>query len=53
MAAAIYDEESRLLVRDDMKRTTKTQREMKTSDVFDFSFVRKANEDIKTSGWMP
>lgn len=66
MAAAIYDEESRLLVRDgtsdeklmlflidDIKRATKTQREMKTSDVFDFSFVRKANEDIKASGWKP
>ena len=66
MAAAIYDEESRLVVHDgtsdeklmlflidDIKRATKTQRDMKPSDVFDFSFVRKANEDIKASGWKP
>lgn len=66
MAAAIYDEEARLMVRDgitdekilqplidDIRKTTKTQREMKVGDVFDFSFAKKANEEIKASGWKP
>jgi hypothetical protein len=38
---------------DEIKRATKTQRDMKVNDVFDFSLVRKANEEIKTSGWRP
>ncbi len=66
MAAAIYDLEAKLIVRDgaseekvlqpmidEIKRATKTQRDMKVNDVFDFSLVRKANEEIKTSGWRP
>src|SRR5918995_35238 len=66
MAGAIYDIEAKLIVRDgaseekvlqtmidEMKRATKTQRDMKVNDVFDFSLVRKANEEIKTSGWRP
>ena len=66
MAAAIYDIEAKLIVRDgasedkvlqpmidEIKRATKTQRDMKVSDVFDFSFVRKANEELKMSGWRP
>lgn len=66
VAAAIYDEEARLLVRngisdakilqpmiDEMKAATKTQREMKFADVFDFSFARKANEELRVSGWKP
>ena len=66
MAAAIYDIEAKLIVRDgaseekvlqpmidEMKRATKTQRDMKVNDVFDFSFVRKANEELKMSGWRP
>jgi hypothetical protein len=36
-----------------MKRATKTQRDMKVTDVFDFSMVRKANEELKLSGWRP
>ena len=38
---------------DEMKRATKTQRDMKVNDVFDFSFVRNANEELKLSGWRP
>ena len=66
MAAAIYDIEAKLIVRDgaseekvlqpmidEMKRATKTQRDMKVNEVFDFSFVRKANEELKMSGWRP
>lgn len=65
-AAEIYDQEARLTVRDgtsenrilqpmvdEMKRATKSQRDMKIADVFDFSFVRKANEELKASGWKP
>jgi ABC-type nitrate/sulfonate/bicarbonate transport system substrate-binding protein len=66
MASAIYDEEIRLMVRDgtsepkilqpmidEMKAAVMTQRDMKIADVFDFSFVRKANEELKASGWKP
>ncbi len=66
LANAIYDIDSKLLLRegfsadkvlqsmiDDMKRTTKTQREIRTTDIFDLSFVRKANEELKASGWKP
>ena len=66
MASAIYEEEVKLTVRDgisdakilqpmidEMKAATKTQREMKFADVFDFSFARKANEEVKASGWKP
>lgn len=66
MVSSIYDEEAKITVRtaisddktlqpliDDMKRTTKSTREMKVSDVFDFSFARKANEELRASGWKP
>jgi NitT/TauT family transport system substrate-binding protein len=66
MVSDIYDYESKLIVRegwsddkilqefiDDMKKTTKVNREIKVSDVFDFSFVRKANDELKASGWKP
>ena len=33
---------------DDMKRTTKVQRDIKVADIFDLSFVKKANEEIKS-----
>ena len=36
-----------------MRKATKTQREMKVGDAFDFSFAKKANEEIKASGWKP
>ena len=38
---------------DDMKRTTKVQRDIKVGDIFDLSFVKKANEELKSSGWKP
>ena len=63
-ANAIYDIESKLVLRDgssadktlqsmidDMRKTTKTTREIKTTEVFDLSFVRKAAEELK--GWKP
>ena len=66
MATSIYDIEARLIVRDgaseekvlqpmidEMKRATKTQRDMKVNDVFDFTWIRKANEELKMSGWRP
>ncbi|MET0503024.1 MAG: ABC transporter substrate-binding protein, partial [Candidatus Binatia bacterium] len=66
LANAIYDLQSKLILRegfsddavlqamiDTMKRTTKVQREIKVSDIFDLTFVKKANEELKTSGWKP
>ncbi len=63
-ANAIYDIESKLVLRDgssgdktlqsmidDMRKTTKTTREIKTTEVFDLSFVKKAAEELK--GWKP
>lgn len=38
---------------DDMKRTTKVQRDIKVPDIFDLSFVKKVNDEIKASGWRP
>jgi len=66
LVSAIYDIQSKLVRRegysddkalqsmiDDMKRTTKAQREIKVADIFDLSFVKKANEELKASGWKP
>ena len=66
LANAIYDHYSKLILRDgysddkvlqtmidEMKKTTKVQREIKISDVFDLSFVKKANEELKTASWKP
>ena len=63
---AIYDIQSKLVLRegftddkvlqsmiDEMKKTTKVQRDIKISDVFDLTSVKKANEELKTSGWKP
>jgi ABC-type nitrate/sulfonate/bicarbonate transport system substrate-binding protein len=63
---AIYDIQSKLVLRDgftddkalqsmidSMKNTTKVQREIKVADVFDLTFVKKANEELKNSGWKP
>jgi hypothetical protein len=38
---------------DDMKRTTKVQRDIKVPDIFELSFVKKANEELRASGWKP
>ena len=66
MATTIYDIQTRLLLKDgysdekllqsmidDMKRTTKVQRDIKVGDIFELSFVKKANEELKASGWKP
>lgn len=66
LANAIYDTESKLVLRDgfsddkslqvmidEMKKTTKVKRDVKVADVFDFSVVKKANEELLTSGWKP
>jgi NitT/TauT family transport system substrate-binding protein len=66
LATAIYDIQTKLVLREgfsddkalqgiieDMKRTTKVQRDIKVSDIFDLSFVKKANEELKSSGWKP
>ena len=63
---SIYDIQSKLILRegftgdkvlqsmiDEMKKTTKVQRDIKVSDIFDLSFVKKANEELKASGWKP
>jgi ABC-type nitrate/sulfonate/bicarbonate transport system substrate-binding protein len=63
---AIYDIQSKLVLRDgftddkvlqsmidEMKKTTKVQRDIKITDTFDLAFVKKANEELKTSGWKP
>jgi hypothetical protein len=38
---------------DDMKRTTKVQRDIKVGDIFELSFVKKANDELRASGWKP
>jgi len=66
MATTIYGIQSRLLLKEgysddkllqsmieDMKRTTKVQRDIKVGDIFELSFVKKANEELKASGWKP
>jgi ABC-type nitrate/sulfonate/bicarbonate transport system substrate-binding protein len=65
-ANEVYDIESKLVLRDgvssdktlqaiieDMRKTTKTQRELKVSDAFDLSFVKKAAAELRASGWKP
>ena len=62
---AIYEIQAKLVLRegftddkvlqsmiDEMKKTTKVQRDIKISDVFDLTF-EKSNEELKTSGWKP
>jgi ABC-type nitrate/sulfonate/bicarbonate transport system substrate-binding protein len=64
LTASIYDIQTKLVLRegfsddavlqsmiDAMKKTTKVQRDVKVSDIFDLSFVKKANEELKT--WKP
>lgn len=66
LANSIYDIQSKLLLRDgytddkvlqsmieSMKKTTKVQRDIKVSDIFDLTFVKKASDEIKASGWKP
>jgi ABC-type nitrate/sulfonate/bicarbonate transport system substrate-binding protein len=66
LANSIYDIQSKLILREgfsddktlqsmieSMKKTTKVQRDIKVADVFDLSFVKKANEELKATGWKP
>ena len=66
LANQIYDIEAKLLLRngysddkvlrgmiDAMKKTTKVTRDIKVSDIFELSFVKKAAGELKTSGWKP
>ncbi len=66
LTASIYDIQSKLVLRegfsddtvlqsmiDAMKKTTKVQRDIKVSDIFDLSFVKKVNEELKSGGWKP
>lgn len=66
LVSLIYDIQTRLVLKEgfsddkvlqsmieDMKRTTKVQRDIKVADIFELSFVKKANEELKTSGWKP
>ena len=66
LATHIYDIEAKGMLRDgvtdekvlqgfieDMKKTTKVNREIKVTDIFDFRFIRKVNEELKASGWRP
>jgi NitT/TauT family transport system substrate-binding protein len=66
LASSIYDIQSKLILREgfsddkvlqtmiaEMKKITKVQRDIKVSDIFDLSFVKKANEELKSSGWKP
>jgi ABC-type nitrate/sulfonate/bicarbonate transport system substrate-binding protein len=66
LASAIYDYDSKIMLRDgvteekllqglieDMKKITKINREIKVTDIFEFSFVGKANAELKESGWKP
>ncbi|HKY07638.1 MAG TPA: ABC transporter substrate-binding protein [Candidatus Binatia bacterium] len=66
LVSAIYDIQTRLVLKEgftddkvlqamieDMKRTTKVQRDIKVGDVFDLSFVKKAHDELKASGWKP
>jgi ABC-type nitrate/sulfonate/bicarbonate transport system substrate-binding protein len=66
LVGSVYDTLTKLALRDgfsddkvlqsmidDMKRTTKVQRDIKVADVFDLSFVKKANAELQASGWKP
>jgi hypothetical protein len=64
--ASIYDSSVRVVSRDgtaeekvlenvieDVKRSTGIKKEFRPADFFDFSFVRKAQEKVKMTGWRP
>jgi ABC-type nitrate/sulfonate/bicarbonate transport system substrate-binding protein len=38
---------------DDARRAADLKKEFRTADFFDFSFLRKAREQLKASGWRP
>ncbi len=64
--ASIYDSSMRVVSRDgtaeekvlegvieDVKKSTGVKKESRPADFFDFSFLRKAQEKLRTSGWRP
>ena len=64
--ASIYDSSVRVVSRDgtaeekvlegvieDVKKSTGVKKESRPADFFDFTFLRKAQERLKTSGWRP
>ena len=66
LVSSIYDIQTRLVLKegfsddkvlqsmiDDMKKTTKVQRDIKVPDIFELSYVKKANDELKASGWKP
>lgn len=66
LVSSVYDIQTRLVLKegysddktlqsiiDDMKRSTKVQRDIKVADVFDLSFVKKVSAEITASGWKP
>jgi len=66
LAHQIYDVETKLLLRDGysddkvlrgmidaMKKTTKTSREIKVTDIFELSLIKKAAAELNGSGWQP
>ncbi|HEY7716228.1 MAG TPA: ABC transporter substrate-binding protein [Candidatus Binatia bacterium] len=66
LVSAIYDIQTQLVLKegfsddkvlqsmiDDMKKTTKVQRDIKVGDIFDLSFVKKASAELKSNGWKP
>jgi len=38
---------------DDARRAAGLKKEFRPTDFFDFSFLRKAREQLKASGWRP
>jgi len=64
--SAIYDASVKVITRDgvveekvlqavidDVQRSAGVKKEIRTADYFDFSFLRKAREQLKASGWKP
>ena len=63
---AIYDASVKVMTRegmaeervlqaviDEAQRAAGVKKEFRTADFFDFSFLRKAREQLKASGWRP
>ncbi len=66
LAASIYDYDSKFLIReavapdkvlkeivDDARETVGVKKEIPVSSVFDLSFARKADQELKAGGWKP
>ena len=64
--SAIYDASVKVMTRDgmaeekvleavidDAQRAAGIKKDFRTADFFDFSFLRKAREQLKASGWRP